>query len=266
MPLDGPRSKLERSKTHLRDLEAAIQRFFESNPYEVVVEDNPHSGQREYRVARADPLPSCLSLIAGDVIHNARSVLDHVIWRLVKANGGEPQERRTAFPIWKSKSAYKAGRPGDAKGISEEALDLLYALKPYKGGNDALWRLHQLDIVDKHRLLLTVAAANRNIALNVGAIMRKTFANTPGNEWVQDTPDMHVALNPGHRTRIATGALLFGVPLGNETYDDVKFAIEVALHEPEIVESEPLIPALDQLVSFVEHVLGLFEPLLTRPS
>src|SRR5438132_5583994 len=39
------------------------------------------------------------------------------------------------------------------------------ALRPYKGGNDVLWQLHELNNVDKHRLILTVGSALRSTDL-----------------------------------------------------------------------------------------------------
>ena len=36
--LRGPRLKIERADEHIRELESAIKRFHESNPYEIVRE------------------------------------------------------------------------------------------------------------------------------------------------------------------------------------------------------------------------------------
>ena len=44
-------------------------------------------------------------------------------------------------------------------GAREKAIDNILQTKPYKGGNQALWRLHALNIRDEHRLLLTAAFA-----------------------------------------------------------------------------------------------------------
>lgn len=257
--LDGTRLKLERAKDHLRDFEAATQRFFQTNPYEIVVQDNTHADQRQHVVVRADPLPASLSLILGDAIHNLRSALDHLIWQLVIANGGKPN-RNTGFPIWDTKAKYKAGRPGNAQGISQSALKVLYGLKPYKGGNSPLWTLHQLDITDKHRLLLAVFAAHRNVIIDFGASMRRAFADQPGQEWIQNIPDMPIALNPAERQLVGPGVVLFGAPLGDQSHDDVEFTIEVALDEPGVVQREPPLPLLQQLCSVVEATIGLFAP------
>jgi hypothetical protein len=261
--LDGVTLKLERAKKHLRDLELASEGFFKTNPYMVSVNDNPEAGKRQHTVTRADPLPGCIPLIAGDVIHNARSALDHLIRQLIIANNRNPEDpkySRAAFTVWRSEAAYKANRPGDAKGISQAALDVYYGLKPYKGGNDALWRIHQLDIVDKHRLLLTIAAAHRNVIIDFANTVRKLTESGP--DWMQDVPSMPLALIPADRPVIAPGVVLFGAPLGDDANDDVKITIQIALSEPQVVEGEPVIPTLSQLIDYVEQVVALFAPLI----
>jgi hypothetical protein len=50
-------------------------------------------------------------------------------------------------------------------GMSSQAIGAIDAVQPYRGGNDALWRLHKLSIVDKHRLILTAGSAVRSVDL-----------------------------------------------------------------------------------------------------
>lgn len=262
MGLEGPSLKIERAKKHLGDLESAIERFFKTNPYKVLIKDNSESGYREHKVVRADDLPTELAIISGDCIHNLRSALDHLIWQLVLANGGKPEDLRTAFPVWRSQADFESGRPGDATGISDEALDVLYGLKPYKGGNDALWRLHKLDIVDKHRLVLAVATGYQQVVMDVGAIAQEIFNRRPGPEgrtW--NLPSAPVPINPADRADINVGTVLFQAPLGDKSYDNVKFNIEVALYEPEVPEGESLIKSLYEMARFVDEVVGLFSPM-----
>ncbi|HEX6204497.1 MAG TPA: hypothetical protein VFZ29_01640 [Solirubrobacterales bacterium] len=252
--LKGPQLKLDRAKHHIRDLEAARQRFFDANPYDLWEKENLETGQRELVVKRADPVPDSLSLISGDVIHNLRSALDHLIWQLVVANGGEPNDK-TAFPIWQSETKYKSGRPGYAKGISKAALKILDGLKPYEGGNDALWRLHKLDIIDKHRLLLTVAARQEHVTIDFGLLAGELLGKS-------DWPSMPVTLNPAERDMIEVGTVVFAAPLEEESKMHLELAFGVALYEPEISIYEPVGKALNELASFVGEVIDLFAPLI----
>lgn len=65
------------------------------------------------------------------------------------------------FPISKSEAAFRApgGKPAQfVSALPPIERSRLEALKPYQGGNADLWSLHRLDIMRKHRRLLTVVA------------------------------------------------------------------------------------------------------------
>lgn len=261
--LEGSRLKVKRAEHHILDLKEGIEAFLQSDPYEIVIKDNPEADRREHRVIRADSPAVDLSLFVGDAVHSLRSALDHLVWQLVIANGGEPNDLKTEFPVWRSESHFKSGRPGNAKGISKDALDVLYALKPYKGGNDALWRLHRLDIIDKHRLLLTVAAAAMTVVFDMGPRMRQAHIEAFGNQgdgWPPESiPVEIVAAEP---EIMVPDALVFGAPLGDKESDNTKIGVAVTLHEPEIVGTESVLVTLGQLVSFVNEVIDLFAPFI----
>lgn len=44
------------------------------------------------------------------------------------------------------------------KGMRADAKKAIDDLKPYRGGNAALWQLHELNNIDKHKFLLTGGA------------------------------------------------------------------------------------------------------------
>jgi hypothetical protein len=43
--------------------------------------------------------------------------------------------------------------------MSSAAIAAIDAVQPYGGRNDVLWHLHELNNIDKHRLILTVGSA-----------------------------------------------------------------------------------------------------------
>lgn len=260
--LDGPRSKVDRAKEHIGDLESTIERFFESDPYKISIKDNPQSGKREWVVTEVADLPTSLALITGDAVHNLKSALDHLIWQLVIANGGKPDEMRTEFPIWGSEAKFEAGKPGNAKGISEGALKVLYGLKPYKGGNAALWLLSRLDIIDKHRLVLAVGTAYESLQYNIGARVRAKANDAPGQEWLAKVPDVILPILPEGKYPVEPGVPVFSAPLEDESHDDVKFRFGIALGESEVPEGEPVLKVLGELTGFANEVIDLFAPLI----
>jgi hypothetical protein len=250
--------KIERAEHHLRDLETITQGFLESNPYDLRIQDNSQTGRRETVVTRADELPGSIAVVAGDAIHNLRSVLDHLIYRLTVENGGK-SDNDAMFPIWNTKASHKAARPGYAHGISKTALDIFYALKPYKGGNSALWTLHRLDIIDKHRLMLATPTANHSVILEFDP--KKMFGALPvpeGHPGSDEIPTQSLRVGVAEPDVMKVGAVLFHAPLGDDFGDNTTFVVSVALNEPGIVKLEPLVPLLNQLASAVRGTVDLF--------
>ena len=66
--------------------------------------------------------------------------------------------KRVSFPIADSAVEYEAPKTKETTLMPAAAMTAIDALKPYRGGHDVLWRIHRLDNVDKHRVLLTVGS------------------------------------------------------------------------------------------------------------
>jgi hypothetical protein len=143
-----------------------------------------------------------------------------------------------------------------------DAIQAIKALKPYKGGNDTLWKLHKLDNTDKHRLVLTVAAAFAGT--KVGGLAR--YLKQLGEAVVPPFNDesfrlifrSHMRICPLEKGEI----LITDATPGAEPNPDIEFDIEVAISEPEVVECEPLLPTLQQMTDLVEKIVAIFAPLL----
>jgi hypothetical protein len=152
---DAIHSKIERANKHIGELRALIERFLDSDPYHIIYEGDVNTGKRHVRWIELEPVPCMVPIIAGDVLHCLRSALDHLYALLVAVNGYVVEDC-DYFPIRKTAESYKSARPGIVARVGPDALNLLDALEPYKGGCDAIWRLHRLNITDKHRALMTV--------------------------------------------------------------------------------------------------------------
>jgi hypothetical protein len=58
------------------------------------------------------------------------------------------------------------------KWLSKEERAAIKTLKPYKGGNDTIWPLHQLDIIRKHERLICASVDIRSFRWETGQIGR----------------------------------------------------------------------------------------------
>lgn len=252
-PLEGPRRKVERANKHIADLVDLIERFRDSNPYSIVGECDVQTREVVGRAREnGDPFPeACASLIAGDAIHNLRSALDLLYCAFVVANG-KTITKKDSFPIAGSENEFKRFHAKVKRRIATEPATLIKDLKPYKGGNDGFWRLHRLDITDKHRLLLTAAAQVQHVEWRVSM-------PAPDPEEPVKVFGMKVGYTPTVKRRIYDGAEVFRV--ATEPDQEIQFRFEVSLDEPGIVESEPLIPLLNQFSGGTSRVIELFASL-----
>src|SRR5579863_169632 len=93
------RLKIKRADKHIAELQAAILAFKATNPHEVTAKRDPNTRKLIYYVHKADPVPDDIALIAGDVLQNLRSAVDHLAYQLVLVAGGTP-DIQTSFPIF----------------------------------------------------------------------------------------------------------------------------------------------------------------------
>lgn len=84
------------------------------------------------------------------------SALDHLAYQLVCSDTGDnpPNPNWIYFPISDDASKYRQKKSGKIAGAAQATFDAIDGLKPYKGGNDLIWKLYRLNNIEKHRLLL----------------------------------------------------------------------------------------------------------------
>jgi hypothetical protein len=229
------RVKIERAKKHLRNLQDELISFGKREFHAVTTDNNLQIRQLgKYRMLPFDALPA-----AGDVIHNLRSALDHLACQLVWVGSGEEPSRRIEFPIAKDAATYEREKARKVEGMCPNAVKAIDALKPYKGGNDALWRIHELDNIDKHRTLFTYA----NDCFLYADWMSE-YGSGPYN--------------------IKASSPHFG---GIGVFDDevekrVEFEIDEAVTRTTVAKGGSLLPSLTQLIDYVDKLVLGFKPFL----
>ncbi len=256
------RLKIERADKHIHELEAELLSFKKSNPYKVGAKEDSQTRQLVYYITKADDVPAPVAAIAGDALQNLRTALDYVAGQLCPASERHSQ---TAFPISDNATKYEAEKARKIKGMPKAAVNAIDATKPYKGGNDTLWRLHRLNNIDKHRLLLTVGTAYSAVNIGphaVGEMVKFGIAKHLGKPWVR-LPIPTIYLRPSDRQfPLKVGSELFRDLPGAEVNDKMNFLIDVAFGEPGICEGEPMLETLKGMLDLVGHIVTDFTPLL----
>lgn len=220
----------------------------------------PFAGHGFYRVKRLAALPESIPLIAGDAAHNIRSALDHFAW-----SAASPQERgtHTCFPVWNSATAYTRDKwqkqvGKQMRGASAALIEAVVKLEPWEAGRDSLlWAIHELDRVDKHRLLLPVAVALTRFSLD-----GESYELTVAKKFSGGDPAGPLALAPLRWTPLEEGPELFSSPDGAD-FGATRTALsfDVMLGEPEMLRDKPAITQLRILAGLAEKVVRDLAPL-----
>jgi hypothetical protein len=259
--LAGPKLKVERAKCHILDLENTLQVFREGNPYELVHNVDPQTGENVYRILIKQSLPSKLSAILGDIVHNLRAALDHLISDLIRANGREP-DGGSGFPITQRAKNLKPGRITKISGVSAKTERFILRLKPYETGSPALWKLHMLDVLDKHAGIIPVAAASVQVIAFVA--MPMLFQGPGGEVYLGQGP-------PGSMPMGGTGVPekfkpVFPLEDNMEVHrsagglqENVQASIGISFGKGQICEGEPVIETLKQYSDLVDRILSICE-------
>jgi hypothetical protein len=152
---DSALLKVDRAAKHVTELN---ELFGKTRPFTWVIETNTTTGERTLGPEKNESVINAGALICGDFIHNLRSALDHAYWEIVSPRCcTEDQFRKLQFPFT-GKADRLDGRI--QQGLAHYAGTGFYCalriLRPHgeRGGNRMLYLIDQLNILDKHKLLV----------------------------------------------------------------------------------------------------------------
>jgi hypothetical protein len=172
-------AKIDHAKHHAERLRTIVAEYQATKPIRLIKE--PTDSEVAYRLHIDRGVPIEVSLALGDVLHNARSALDALVYGMASDQAGhqlgEAEAVKCQFPIcdspdafarfWQSRAAIKTGRLEEALHLAqpyywtqqakamgiEAAQDESYELSSRLSN---LWWLNRLSNIDKHRELPVV--------------------------------------------------------------------------------------------------------------
>jgi hypothetical protein len=155
-------AKLNRAFEHMDELEAATQAFARTQP--VTLELDP-PGDDGFQIARLRVVrepPIGLGVVAGEVVHQLRSTLDHLMTELVLMHTGTRGDT-PLFPIYLSEKGFNDFVKGARLKVLLEAkhLEMLREVQPFhdltRPGSGAvtsyLEGINAFDNADKHEVV-----------------------------------------------------------------------------------------------------------------
>lgn len=240
--LSGVYAKLERVDESIKDLDSEIAAFLRI-PEGKLSKDKQEAFGQFLQHARRD-IPPRLGVLAGEIAHQLRSCLDHIVWALSSEDYRQSSETAIAFPVFTEKPRNKREETGykrKIQGITDTAaVELVELLQPYHAENpidEPLAIIHELDRVDKHHTLVLIESS-WDASLKIPLSMFNS-AVISGID-VYDNP-------------------LPAVPPTNKM--EVKFTHQVALSEFGRGKTQAVIPGLTKLTNATKEIVRRFAEL-----
>lgn len=147
--------KVQRASEHVRQLSEVIR---DERPFTYILETNTNTRHRATFAKKNKTVTDKCALICGDAIHNLRTALDHAYFEIVSPKCSTPRDiGKLQFPFSKTAAGLeKAIQNRLAPKAGEWLVKSLLELAPHgeAGGNELLYLIHDLDVTDKHRLLI----------------------------------------------------------------------------------------------------------------
>jgi len=163
--LEGCWEKTRRAEQLGRLLNQEWSKALTPESYPVGVEEDGEPGCHRVWVEAKKSPPLILSVIIGEIAHNLRSALDHLIYRQavehVGCTAANKNARLITFPICRDPTFL-----GEAQALNFVCKDtgaLVAKYQPYERGNGYLAMLHWFNKIDKHRTVhptATLAASS----------------------------------------------------------------------------------------------------------
>lgn len=267
--------RLRRARKHLNDFNRTATRFISSRRYEVVTEKDSDGVNQFLRIkvkGGKEP-PLGLSLIAGDCIHNLRSILDNLIWQLGSASGcSKTKLDDLAFPAYKASTAFDAWKE-KFHCLPQSAIDLIGSLQPYqsyKGRNDPdlhpLWILNRLWNDDKHRTPTLMLTAHKSTGISPSVGAGQIVRLPKGRQVRQFTFTGQIAVHSGGRFQDGNEIATITFPIGAaEPQFNFVFSFDIAFDEGGAAKGKFASECLRNLYNFVrDEVLTPFEPIFPK--
>ncbi len=247
--LSGARTKLQRAEEHLGQLVTEHEKFIhERNPYRMLREADPEPDYYVWRAKIVEPPPlEKWASIAGECVHALRSALDHTAFELVRFRN--PAATYSEFPVFNDRfgdNSWDSHGERKLPGVDRKVLAQAKWLQPYRRGqeHDPLWRVHRLDVIDKHRHLNIVGPNLR----------RAVYIPTGGT--VEDAAKLAGAFEDG--TPVARFKLVPD-PGSPGVHVTTEFTFDITFGEGEVLTNEPVMQSLENLRTYVGFVVARFD-------
>lgn len=251
---DSATLKVHRASENIFELNELLS---ESRPFRYVIETNANTGQRTTRPKQNESVINAVALLCGDAIHNLRTALDHAYWEIVSPHVPEGDRASIQFPFSKTEARLdEAVKNRLAHRVSPKFFDAIIALKPHRepGGNELLYFIHEMDLLDKHRLLIPTG----DYTQISGAIIRRQ---------VPDFPMMLASISVGQNREGDVSWFIapldeekrraLNVPESGILEQELDIPVQIVFSVAPAGHQRPVVPTLHQLVDVTKETVRI---------
>jgi hypothetical protein len=255
-------ARCEWAGQHLVRLREAIRAYEQSDPYSVRTDFDSRAYTSSVYIT-PKPVPLEISFMAGDVVHNLRSTLDHLAWQLALAIDprapvfpleDEPDGaswRGLYFPLGSKPDDSDAWLPKRLRGASDDVKAFLRDVQAVAAADDprdaTVWKLQELSKADKHRVpLIAVPSLYQTDTLTITTPFSRV------NSRIRELARVPRMLE---RETLLVRVGYDTVPLSKPIVE-LQHAITVAFHDQlGIGPGMPVIDMLDMMEAMVSYIL-----------
>jgi hypothetical protein len=264
--LKSAKIKLVRAEKQLHAIQKCLTAYARTKPHKIVKKPK---GKKKLNVPKPPPVE--ISLLAGEMIYQMRSALDHLVFDVIKRNPNvatiDPEwQEHCEFPIWtkplkpgQKTPLLKAKFSRSLPGIPNAPFAFIEGVQPYYGVgevNNALRFLGHLSNIDKHRRLnLTCPRVRQHESvrypsglsgrgystLDRGAEIHAIPAMRPLRGPIDAKPEKPVYVARHYRTLVAFNERQY---LGEATALTVDYLLQIILEQIETV----IVPAFEKFI------------------
>jgi hypothetical protein len=175
-PLAPLIAKLDRADESLRSLNRKLRRVEKAETVTVGTKLDFKTGWHTARIKHTEPLSPQFSVLVGESLYHGRSVLEHLVWALVKANHKKPGKDHT-FPVWdvppvlrgsssRADAFTRLTKRKQLAGVPLDAIALIEGLQPYNRPDMSTYVLSVLNDMardDRHHAIHASFVGGRSV-------------------------------------------------------------------------------------------------------
>lgn len=257
--------KLERAREHLATLDVSLNTIYTlAGPNQIPLTDGFDARGQAWVVRVGDFQPPAVTVASthiGDIVHNLRGALDHLVWDLAVLSCGQwPLDRsgrewHTQFPICRDKDAFDSRRVQSTQlgPLTPERRTAIEGFQPYVSSDDTLTRLADMSNADKHRAVKEVFLISHAAQPRIRGSRNCEVVGGTGSR-----PILQAGLEPN--TEILRLPL---INVGSDPHVDVGFEVVIGVG---FRDGASVTGTLTHSGEVVEEILTAFEPELSSPE